>query len=203
LIQAGLSGYGQQPAARCADRVSANSASLEVAKGNYRKFKDLAGQMGPAPEQVRIAAEVYVGARRNSRVVTVRYRSKDHAGIQDAGNLAWKLAAQVNCWAPQDMLDTYHTERHPVGQRLWAGRGVLFDLAGPSAVREIAAKWTDRIEVISARCEDRPANLAAMLVRPDGYVAWVKSPADVDKECERSLPLALEKWFGASSFVSH
>ncbi len=35
-------------------------------------------------------------------------------GIQDAFNLGWKLAAEVNGWAPEDLLDTYETERHPV-----------------------------------------------------------------------------------------
>lgn len=39
-------------------------------------------------------------------------------GVQDAVNLGWKLAATVRGWAPQDLLDTYHTERHPVGARL-------------------------------------------------------------------------------------
>ena len=35
-------------------------------------------------------------------------------GIQDAFNLGWKLAAEVNGWAPEGLLDSYHTERHPV-----------------------------------------------------------------------------------------
>ncbi|WP_184988870.1 rifampin monooxygenase [Sphaerisporangium rubeum] len=35
-------------------------------------------------------------------------------GIQDAFNLGWKLAAEINGWAPDDLLDTYHAERHPV-----------------------------------------------------------------------------------------
>ncbi|MEV0130313.1 FAD-dependent monooxygenase [Dactylosporangium sp. NPDC050688] len=39
-------------------------------------------------------------------------------GVQDAVNLGWKLAATVAGWAPPQLLDTYHTERHPVGQRL-------------------------------------------------------------------------------------
>ncbi|HEX2711815.1 MAG TPA: FAD-dependent oxidoreductase, partial [Candidatus Acidoferrales bacterium] len=39
-------------------------------------------------------------------------------GIQDAGNLGWKLAAHIHGWAPPDLLETYHTERHPVGERL-------------------------------------------------------------------------------------
>ena len=35
-------------------------------------------------------------------------------GIQDAFNLGWKLAAEVDGWAPEGLLDSYHTERHPV-----------------------------------------------------------------------------------------
>jgi rifampicin monooxygenase len=35
-------------------------------------------------------------------------------GIQDAFNLGWKLAAAVNGWAPEGLLDSYFTERHPV-----------------------------------------------------------------------------------------
>ncbi len=35
-------------------------------------------------------------------------------GIQDAFNLGWKLAAEANSWAPEGLLDSYHTERHPV-----------------------------------------------------------------------------------------
>src|SRR5690606_36290955 len=35
-------------------------------------------------------------------------------GIQDAFNLGWKLAAEVRGWAPEGLLDSYHTERHPV-----------------------------------------------------------------------------------------
>ncbi|MGW7089709.1 FAD-dependent monooxygenase [Streptomyces sp. NPDC054871] len=40
------------------------------------------------------------------------------AGVQDAVNLGWKLAATVQGWAPEGLLDTYHAERHPVGARL-------------------------------------------------------------------------------------
>ncbi|NEA01366.1 FAD-dependent oxidoreductase [Streptomyces sp. SID10116] len=40
------------------------------------------------------------------------------AGLQDAANLGWKLAAHLAGWAPEHLLDTYHTERHPVGEQL-------------------------------------------------------------------------------------
>ncbi|GAA3021179.1 FAD-dependent monooxygenase [Streptomyces fulvorobeus] len=41
-----------------------------------------------------------------------------NVGIQDAHNLGWKLAATLHGWAPDHLLDTYHTERHPVGAQL-------------------------------------------------------------------------------------
>jgi 2-polyprenyl-6-methoxyphenol hydroxylase-like FAD-dependent oxidoreductase len=39
-------------------------------------------------------------------------------GVQDAVNLGWKLAATVRGRAPEGLLDTFHTERHPVGRLL-------------------------------------------------------------------------------------
>ncbi|PTA47666.1 FAD-dependent monooxygenase [Micromonospora sp. RP3T] len=39
-----------------------------------------------------------------------------NTGIQDAANLGWKLAATLHGWAPPGLLDTYHSERHPVGE---------------------------------------------------------------------------------------
>src|SRR6266704_356975 len=39
-------------------------------------------------------------------------------GLQDATNLGWKLGAVVNGWAPEEILDTYQAERHPVGERV-------------------------------------------------------------------------------------
>ncbi|WP_338017931.1 FAD-dependent monooxygenase [Streptomyces taklimakanensis] len=41
-----------------------------------------------------------------------------NTGLQDAVNLGWKLAARVRGDAPTGLLDTYHTERHPVGARV-------------------------------------------------------------------------------------
>ncbi|MFK8847990.1 monooxygenase [Streptomyces sp. Ac-502] len=39
-----------------------------------------------------------------------------NTGLQDAMNLGWKLAAEINGWAPPGLLDSYDTERRPVGQ---------------------------------------------------------------------------------------
>jgi bifunctional hydroxylase/dehydrase len=42
------------------------------------------------------------------------------AGVGDAVNLGWKLAAEIRGHAPPGLLDTYHTERHPVAARILA-----------------------------------------------------------------------------------
>ncbi|MFJ8871588.1 FAD-dependent monooxygenase [Streptomyces sp. NPDC102473] len=64
---------------------------------------------------------------RRGRVLLVGDAAHDHAplgaqglsvGVQDAANLGWKLAGVINGWAPEGLLDTYHAERHPVGQNL-------------------------------------------------------------------------------------
>jgi len=41
-------------------------------------------------------------------------------GIPDAMNLGWKLAAHIQDRAPNSLLDSYHTERHPVAARVLA-----------------------------------------------------------------------------------
>jgi 2-polyprenyl-6-methoxyphenol hydroxylase-like FAD-dependent oxidoreductase len=39
-------------------------------------------------------------------------------GVQDAVNLGWKLAQVVKQTSPENLLDTYHAERHPVAARV-------------------------------------------------------------------------------------
>ncbi|KAI1820864.1 FAD binding domain-containing protein [Xylaria intraflava] len=41
-----------------------------------------------------------------------------NTGIQDATNLGWKLAAVLRGEKPESFLDSYHNERHPIGQTL-------------------------------------------------------------------------------------
>lgn len=41
-----------------------------------------------------------------------------NTGLQDAANLAWKLALVIQEKSPQSILDTYHSERWPVAQYL-------------------------------------------------------------------------------------
>ncbi|MGA5030311.1 FAD-dependent monooxygenase [Streptomyces cellulosae] len=52
-----------------------------------------------------------------------------NTGLQDAANLSWKLAAVLNHQAPDTLLDTYHSERHPVGKAVLRSSGGLVRLA--------------------------------------------------------------------------
>src|ERR1700694_4494434 len=67
-----------------------------------------------------------------------------HLGIQDAFNLGWKLAAQVNGWAPEGLLDSYHTERHPVAADVLENTRAQMELLstepGPRAVRRLVSE---------------------------------------------------------------
>ncbi|MGX6602135.1 FAD-dependent monooxygenase [Micromonosporaceae bacterium Da 78-11] len=66
------------------------------------------------------------------------------AGVGDAVNLGWKLAATLHGWAPDGLLDTYHSERHQVGARIVANTLVQRSLylGGPEAqpLRELFAE---------------------------------------------------------------
>lgn len=185
-------------------------------------------------------------------------------GLQDAVNLGWKLAGELNGWAPTGLLDTYQSERYPVGERVMMHSlaqtalmapgpevGALRELFGellamPAVVSHMAALlagsderydvgddhalsgrlvpdltlddgrrvasllhqarpvlldlgdgsaaaagqgWADRVDIVHAGVAQRTA--AAMLIRPDGYIAWATDAFD-----GTGLIEALRRWFG-------
>jgi rifampicin monooxygenase len=182
-------------------------------------------------------------------------------GIQDAFNLGWKLAAEIDGWAPEGLLDSYQDERHPVaadvldntraqmelmslepgaqavrrlvselmvfeevnryliekvsaigiryefgeghallGRRLrdvglkrgrlyglmHRGRGLLLDQTGRLSV----AGWADRVDHVVDVSEE--LDVPAVLLRPDGHVAWVG-------EDQADLLSRMPRWFGAAT----
>ncbi len=72
-------------------------------------------------------------------------------GIQDAFNLGWKLAAEVRGWAPEGLLDSYHTERHPVAADVLDNTRAQMQLMslepGARAVRRLVSELMDFEEV--------------------------------------------------------
>ena len=180
-----------------------------------------------------------------------------NTGIQDAVNLAWKLDAVLG-GAPEDVLDTYQSERHPIGRRVLRqsglmargatlhpriGRGIrnllaprllrmprvrdavagsfagtelryahrrgenplvgtrateipllegplthLQRSAGFVLIREGGAAPADIPGLVEAERTDAGP---AVLVRPDGYIAWAGASSD-----RGALSAALRRWTG-------
>jgi hypothetical protein len=77
-----------------------------------------------------------------------------------------------------------------VAEVLHDARPVLLDLDGNVAAA--LGDWADRVDTVSASIADRPA--AAILIRPDGYVAWATDTFDA--EAGAGLQAALQRWFG-------
>jgi hypothetical protein len=80
-----------------------------------------------------------------------------------------------------------------VEELLHDARPVLLDLGG--GIGAAAHVWADRVDIVEATITDRPA--AALLIRPDGYVAWAADDFGADEEA--GLRAALRRWFGAES----
>jgi 2-polyprenyl-6-methoxyphenol hydroxylase-like FAD-dependent oxidoreductase len=67
-------------------------------------------------------------------------------GLGDAMNLGWKLAATIQEKAPEGLLDSYHTERHPIGAQVldWSRAQVAIMRPDPHA-RALNAIFRDLI----------------------------------------------------------
>ncbi|WP_128915307.1 FAD-dependent monooxygenase [Granulicella sibirica] len=68
-------------------------------------------------------------------------------GLGDAMNLGWKLAAAIHGRAPEGLLDSYHTERYPLGARVldWSRAQVAIMRPDPSA-RALNAIFRDLMD---------------------------------------------------------
>ena len=91
-------------------------------------------------------------------------------GIGDAMNLGWKLAATIKGWAPDDLLETYTRERHPIAAWAldWTRAQVAIMRPGPHAhaIRSVVRDLIDtRDPSHLLRPQDR-GSVAAL--RPSG-----------------------------------
>jgi 2-polyprenyl-6-methoxyphenol hydroxylase-like FAD-dependent oxidoreductase len=82
-----------------------------------------------------------------------------NVGIQDAMNLGWKLAAVAQNRAPGELLDTYHTERHPVGASLL--KNTLAQTALIAAFSPEGLALRDVLADLMSRTPGMSAHLAA------------------------------------------
>ncbi|MGW0942474.1 FAD-dependent monooxygenase [Streptomyces sp. NPDC002623] len=87
-----------------------------------------------------------------------------------------------------------------LADHLHGGRALLLDLADDPKLRARAEGYGDRVDVRTTVAPGRPEP-AALLVRPDGYVAWAatadSTPDTAADGPDDTLDAALERWFGA------
>jgi len=78
-----------------------------------------------------------------------------------------------------------------MNERLRCGRGLLLDFDARASRKRLAEHWADRISYVASNATER-LGLSAVLVRPDGFVAWASdAPADDQKLAQSAM-----RWFG-------
>ncbi|WP_116089571.1 FAD-dependent monooxygenase [Sphingomonas crusticola] len=83
------------------------------------------------------------------------------------------------------------TDGRRTGVLLRAGRGLLLDFAAQTPLRAVAQGWQGRIDYVAGDAENG-LGLRALLLRPDGFVAWA-SEGDGDLTGAHA---AASRWFG-------
>lgn len=78
-----------------------------------------------------------------------------------------------------------------LGELLRDGRGLLLDFDLRAPLRALADRWHGRISYVASDASDR-LGLRAVLVRPDGVVAWA---TDIAPDLEETAQ-AVTRWFG-------
>jgi len=96
-----------------------------------------------------------------------------NTSIQDAANLGWKLAAAVQGWAPEGMLDTFDAERHPVGRQVLRTSGALlrFAFTGPQvlgAARTLLVPVATRLPFVTEYMTGAMSGLSISYPAPRG-----------------------------------
>jgi hypothetical protein len=79
-----------------------------------------------------------------------------------------------------------------LGELLRNGKGLLLDFDASAPLAALAGRWRDRIAYVAGDAKDR-LGLSAVLVRPDGFVAWACDAAANHEEAAD----AASRWFGA------
>jgi hypothetical protein len=99
-----------------------------------------------------------------------------NTGLQDAANLGWKLAATLRGTAPDGLLDSYQSERHPVGRMVLRLSGGLLrvGLARPRLlpVLRAAAALAARSGAVTRRAAGQVSGIAIGYGRPSGAHPW-------------------------------
>jgi 2-polyprenyl-6-methoxyphenol hydroxylase-like FAD-dependent oxidoreductase len=78
-----------------------------------------------------------------------------------------------------------------LGEHLRTGKGLLLDFDARAPLQALATRWSDRVTYVASDAKDK-LGLSAMLLRPDGIVAWAaESTPDLDEAARFAT-----QWFG-------
>jgi len=102
----------------------------------------------------------------------------------------------VGSFAPEAVI-TRGAKELRLAELLQPGHTVLLDLDGHTARAAEPAARSGYLDVVTGLVNEDSAlaGLAALLIRPDGYIAWAAAGA-VNKGSGRGLNAALRRWLG-------
>ncbi|WP_439681295.1 FAD-dependent monooxygenase [Embleya sp. MST-111070] len=81
-----------------------------------------------------------------------------------------------------------------IGELMRTARPLLLDLADREDLRRAARDWHPRIDIHTAKADDRRAD--AVLIRPDAHIAWAATVQESPEDAVPALREALGRWFG-------
>jgi hypothetical protein len=116
------------------------------------------------------------------------------SGAENRYSLGVDVHPLVGRWVPEFAV-TNDSGIRRIAELARDGRPLLIDLTNSGKVAAAATDVADRLGVVAGTpVGEVPAT--AVLVRPDGYVAWASSQASPDANEVHELHLVLERWFG-------
>ncbi|WHT22477.1 FAD-dependent monooxygenase [Crossiella sp. CA-258035] len=155
----------RRPAALRVSLLSQAQSALLAPGAEVTALRELFGELLGHPSTVRHLAELIAGS-------DIRYDTGD------THPLSGRFVPDLDLDGPR------------VAELARTGRPLLLNLTGDEDPALIP-QWTDRVDVITARCPNAPA---ALLIRPDGYVAWAAD--ELDPVARQALSAALTRWVG-------
>ncbi len=81
-----------------------------------------------------------------------------------------------------------------LGERLHAGAGLLLDFGGRAGLGALAGAWGDQVRYVASDAAER-LGLCAVLVRPDGFVAWARDTTSDTTPEAAEVTRAAARWF--------
>jgi 2-polyprenyl-6-methoxyphenol hydroxylase-like FAD-dependent oxidoreductase len=141
--------------------------------------RDVVGELLQYPDAVRRVGEMIEGS-------DVHYQMP--GGDPDPHPLLGRLMPDVGLAA-----DSGATR---VAELMRAARPVLLDFTQDHRAATVTKAWSRLVPVLIAKPLEPPPPADALLIRPDGYVAWAAGPGDDDSE--PALREALAAWCGSA-----